>query len=214
MLCALRNSRPPIRSKCSTPTPTYSCQHWGAPCSAGLHWRREEPRWTFPTGSRCGPSTHTSLSLRRAGPQEGRPGSHLYRTHTGEWIPAPASDMPWGYRPGGSKSGSYLSPCPQRPVPLGTLRGQSQGARADSSQTRRAESSPSFSWGLSNRDSPPFLSHSQRPEPRPQPDLCTSWVFSCFSLLFRSPLVRLSFSSSVTFFSRKLTYNRGRGGGG
>lgn len=52
-------------------------------------------------------------------------------------------------------------------------------------------------------------------QPRPQsntlaPDLCTSCVFSCFSLLFRSPLVRLSFSSSVTFFSRKLTYNRGQ----
>ena len=41
------------------------------------------------------------------------------------------------------------------------------------------------------------------------PDLCTSCVFSCFSLLFRSPLVRLSFSSSVTFFSRKLTYHSG-----
>lgn len=39
----------------------------------------------------------------------------------------------------------------------------------------------------------------------PRPDLCTSCIFSCFSLLFRSPLVRLSFSSSVTFFSRKLT---------
>lgn len=37
------------------------------------------------------------------------------------------------------------------------------------------------------------------------PDLCTSCVFSCLSLLFRSPLARLSFSSSVTFFSRKLT---------
>lgn len=35
-------------------------------------------------------------------------------------------------------------------------------------------------------------------------------MFSCFSLLFKSPLVRLSFSSSVTFFSRKLTYNRGQ----
>lgn len=44
--------------------------------------------------------------------------------------------------------------------------------------------------------------------PSPAPDLCTSCVFSCFSLLFRSPLVRLSFSSSVTFFSRKLTYQR------
>lgn len=44
---------------------------------------------------------------------------------------------------------------------------------------------------------------------RGRPDLCTSCVFSCFSLLFRSPLVRLSFSSSVTFFSRKLTYHKG-----
>lgn len=47
----------------------------------------------------------------------------------------------------------------------------------------------------------------QPPSP-PAPDLCTSCVFSCFSLLFRSPLVRLSFSSSVTFFSRKLTCKR------
>lgn len=53
-------------------------------------------------------------------------------------------------------------------------------------------------------------SHSQHPKARAMAsDLCTSWVFSCFSLLFRSPLVRLSFSSSVTFFSRKLTYNTG-----
>lgn len=58
--------------------------------------------------------------------------------------------------------------------------------------------------GLVHRDNPLFPSHSQGPAP----DLCTSWVFSCFSLLFRSPFVRLSFSSSVTFFSRKLTYNR------
>lgn len=36
--------------------------------------------------------------------------------------------------------------------------------------------------------------------------LWTSCVFSCFSLLFRSPLVRLSFSSSVTFFSKYITW--------
>lgn len=38
--------------------------------------------------------------------------------------------------------------------------------------------------------------------------LWTNCVFSCFSLLFRSPLVRLSFSNSVTFFSRYVTWKR------
>lgn len=64
--------------------------------------------------------------------------------------------------------------------------------------------------GLSNRDSPlfPKVTANAPKAKAPASDLCTSWVFSCFSLLFRSPFVRLSFSSSVTFFSRKLTYNR------
>lgn len=32
--------------------------------------------------------------------------------------------------------------------------------------------------------------------------LCTSCVFSCFSLDLRSPFIKISFSSSATFFSR------------
>lgn len=36
--------------------------------------------------------------------------------------------------------------------------------------------------------------------------LCTSCVFSCFSLDLRSPFSRISFSSSATFFSREDTW--------
>lgn len=111
-----------------------------------------------------------------------------------------------------------LSRCPQRPVLLGTQRGQGPQPGADVSQTLRARRTcrlppphltpPSFSWGLSTR---PTLR--ARVPAKARPHLCTSCVFSCFSLLFRSPLLRLSFSSSVTFFSRKLTYRRGAGVG-
>lgn len=140
----------------------------------------------------------------------GRSGSRHYRTHTGEWIPTPASACPGAADLGGQGQAPTCLPVPKDLSSWAPCVGRAMEQGADSSQTRSAESSPSFSWGLSNRASPLFLSHSQGPEPKPQPDLCTSWVFSCFSLLFRSPLVRLSFSSSVTFFSRKLTYNRGQ----
>lgn len=157
MLCALRNSRPPIRSKCSTPNSTYSSQHWGTPCSAGLHWRGEEQCWTFPTGSRCGPLTHRILSLCRAGPQEGRSGSHHYRTHTGEWFPTPASACPRAAELGGSRSGPTCLPVPEDLSSWAPCVGRAMEQGADWSQTRRAESSPSFSWSHGNRDSPLIL---------------------------------------------------------
>lgn len=40
--------------------------------------------------------------------------------------------------------------------------------------------------------------------------LWTSCVFSCFSLDLRSPFIRISFSSSATFFSRELTWQKQR----
>lgn len=154
------------------------------------------------------PDSHQPLPVQ-SWSQEG--GQALVITgHTQEWIPTPASACPGAADLGGQGQAPTCLPVPKDLSSWAPCVGRAMEQGADSSQTRSAESSPSFSWGLGNRASPLFLSHSQGPEPKPQPDLCTSWVFSCFSLLFRSPLVRLSFSSSVTFFSRKLTYNRGQ----
>lgn len=97
----------------------------------------------------------------QAGPQEGRAGSHLYRPHTHRRVdPSSCLRHAPGLQSWGSKSGSFLSvSLSPETCPPG------HPARAEpGSKPRRAESAPGFSWGLSNRDSPPVLSHSQRPE--------------------------------------------------